>query len=72
MTIVYIPTAHWVWGSGGWLAKLGVLDFAGGSIVHLNAGISALALVLLLGRRRGFQKDAMEPNIKRRSLETIS
>jgi Amt family ammonium transporter len=62
LTIVYIPTAHWVWGSGGWLAKLGVLDFAGGSVVHINAGISALALVLLLGRRRGFQKDAMEPN----------
>jgi Amt family ammonium transporter len=62
MTIVYIPTAHWVWGNGGWLAKLGVLDFAGGSVVHINAGVSALALVLLLGRRRGFQKDAMEPN----------
>ncbi len=62
MTLVYSPVAHWVWGSGGWLAKLGVLDFAGGSVVHLNAGISALALVLLLGRRRGFPKDAMEPN----------
>jgi Amt family ammonium transporter len=62
MTLVYIPVAHWVWGSGGWLAKFGVLDFAGGSVVHLNAGISALALVLLLGRRRGFPKDAMEPN----------
>jgi Amt family ammonium transporter len=62
LTLVYSPVAHWVWGSGGWLAKLGVLDFAGGSVVHINAGISALALVLLLGRRRGFQKDAMEPN----------
>jgi ammonium transporter, Amt family len=62
LTIVYIPTAHWVWGSGGWLAKLGVLDFAGGTVVHINAGVSALALVLLLGKRRGFPRDAMEPN----------
>jgi Amt family ammonium transporter len=62
LTLVYSPVAHWVWGSGGWLAKLGVLDFAGGSVVHLNAGISALALVLLLGRRRGFPHDAMAPN----------
>ena len=51
ITIVYLPIAHWVWG-GGWLAKLGVLDFAGGTVVHLNAGIAALALVLLLGRRK--------------------
>jgi len=62
LTLVYSPVAHWVWGSGGWLARLGVLDFAGGSVVHLNAGISALALVLLLGKRRGFPQDAMEPN----------
>ena len=62
LTVVYIPTAHWVWGSGGWLAKLGVLDFAGGTVVHINAGVSALALVLLLGKRRGFPQDAMEPN----------
>jgi Amt family ammonium transporter len=62
LTVVYIPTAHWVWGSGGWLAKLGALDFAGGTVVHINAGVSALALVLLLGRRRGFPKDMMEPN----------
>ena len=41
LTVVYSPVAHWVWGSGGWLAKLGVLDFAGGSVVHLNAGVSA-------------------------------
>jgi len=62
LTIVYLPTAHWVWGSGGWLAKLGILDFAGGTVVHINAGVSALALVMLLGRRRGFPQDAMEPN----------
>jgi Amt family ammonium transporter len=61
LTVVYAPVAHWVWG-GGWLAKLGVLDFAGGSVVHINAGISALALALLLGKRRGFPADAMEPN----------
>jgi Amt family ammonium transporter len=62
LTIVYAPVAHWVWGSGGWLARYGVLDFAGGSVVHINAGVSALALVLLLGKRRGFPQDAMEPN----------
>ena len=62
LTLVYSPVAHWVWGSGGWLAKLGVLDFAGGTVVHINAGVSALALVLLLGKRRGFPQDAMEPN----------
>ena len=61
-TVVYCPVAHWVWGSGGWLAKLGALDFAGGSVVHINAGVSALALVLLLGRRRGFPQEPMEPN----------
>jgi len=62
LTVVYVPVAHWVWGSGGWLAELGVLDFAGGAVVHINAGVSALALVLLLGKRRGFPQDAMEPN----------
>jgi Amt family ammonium transporter len=62
LTVVYAPVAHWVWGSGGWLAKLGVLDFAGGAVVHINAGVSAFALVLLLGKRRGFPVDAMEPN----------
>ena len=62
LTLVYSPVTHWVWGSGGWLANLGVLDFAGGSVVHINAGVSALALALLLGRRRGFPQDAMEPN----------
>jgi Amt family ammonium transporter len=62
LTVVYCPVAHWVWGSGGWLAKLGILDFAGGAVVHINAGVSALALVILLGRRRGFPQDSMEPN----------
>jgi Amt family ammonium transporter len=62
MTLVYSPITHWIWGSGGWLAGLGVLDFAGGAVVHINAGVSALALVLLLGKRRGFPQNAMEPN----------
>ncbi len=62
-TLVYIPVAHWVWGSGGWLIKLGVLDFAGGTVVHITAGVSALALATLLGPRKGFhQKEPMEPN----------
>jgi Amt family ammonium transporter len=62
LTLVYSPVAHWVWGDGGWLANLGVLDFAGGAVVHINAGVSALALVILLGRRRGFPEQPMEPN----------
>ena len=61
-TFVYTPVAHWVWGSGGWLAKLGALDFAGGTVVHIAAGVSALSLALLLGPRRGFkEKEPMEP-----------
>jgi len=60
-TIVYCPVAHWVWG-GGWLAKLGVIDFAGGIVVHITAGVSALALAMVLGPRKGFKVDSMEPN----------
>ncbi len=62
LTAVYCPVAHWVWGAGGWLAGRGTLDFAGGTVVHINAGISALALVMLLGRRRGFPQEPMEPS----------
>lgn len=59
LTFIYAPVAHWVWG-GGWLAKLGALDFAGGTVVHINAGISALALAMLLGPRKGFpEKEPM-------------
>jgi ammonium transporter, Amt family len=54
-TIVYLPVSHWVWGAGGWLAKIGALDFAGGTVVHINAGVSALALAMLLGPRKGYQ-----------------
>jgi Amt family ammonium transporter len=61
-TIVYLPVAHWVWGAGGWLNKLGALDFAGGTVVHIAAGVSALSLALLLGPRKGFkEKEPMEP-----------
>jgi Amt family ammonium transporter len=63
LTLVYCPIAHWVWGSGGWLAKLGVLDFAGGTVVHISAGVSALALAMLVGPRRGFsEREPMEPH----------
>jgi Amt family ammonium transporter len=60
-TLVYDPVAHWVWG-GGWLASLGALDFAGGTVVHVNSGISAMAIVLVLGARKGFGKEPMEPH----------
>jgi Amt family ammonium transporter len=62
LAFIYAPVAHWVWADGGWLAELGALDFAGGTVVHINAGISALALVLLLGPRHGFRRDAMDPS----------
>lgn len=51
VSLVYVPIAHWVWG-GGWLASLGALDFAGGTVVHINCGVAALAMVLLLGKRK--------------------
>jgi Amt family ammonium transporter len=53
-TLVYDPIAHWSWASGGWLAKLGAIDFAGGTVVHLSSGISALVCALVLGKRRGY------------------
>jgi Amt family ammonium transporter len=59
--LVYVPVAHWVWG-GGWLAQRGVLDFAGGLVVHLTAGISALVLAVLLGARTGFPDDLRPPH----------
>ncbi|MFJ2116285.1 MULTISPECIES: ammonium transporter [unclassified Streptomyces] len=62
VTIVYFPVAHWVWQSDGWLFKLGVIDFAGGTAVHINAGIGALAAVLVVGKRIGFKKDPMRPH----------
>jgi Amt family ammonium transporter len=61
LLIVYCPIAHWVWGEG-WLQKRGLMDFAGGTVVHLNAGIAALMCALVLGRRRGFPETAMPPH----------
>ena len=51
-TLVYDPVAHWVWGAGGWMAKLGALDFAGGNVVHITSGVSALVVVLVIGKRK--------------------
>lgn len=59
--IVYIPVAHWVFG-GGWLFERGALDFAGGVVVHVNAGAGALALILILGKRKGWPKEPMPPH----------
>ena len=61
LLIVYCPLAHWVWGDG-WLQKRGVMDFAGGLVVHLNAGVAALVCALVLGRRRGFPDTQMAPH----------
>ncbi len=61
-TIVYDPVAHWVWGSGGWLKHLGVLDFAGGIVVHATSGFSALAAALYIGKRKGFLHEHMPPH----------
>jgi Amt family ammonium transporter len=62
VTVVYFPVAHWVWAEGGWLRDLEVIDFAGGTAVHINAGIGALAAVLVVGKRIGFKKDPMRPH----------
>ena len=61
LTLVYFPVAHWVWG-GGWLGELGVLDYAGGTVVHVNAGVAALMAALVVGRRRGFPATPMPPH----------
>jgi Amt family ammonium transporter len=60
--LVYAPVAHWVWEPGGWLASRGVLDFAGGTVVHINAGISGLIAAVALGRREGFGREPMPPH----------
>ncbi len=62
LVLVYAPVAHWVWAPGGWIRELGVLDFAGGTVVHINAGIAALASVLVIGKRKGFGRDAFVPH----------
>jgi len=61
LVLVYAPIAHWVWGDG-WLAKMGIMDFAGGTVVHLNAGMAALVCALTLGPRKGFPETAMPPH----------
>jgi Amt family ammonium transporter len=61
LIVVYCPMAHWVWG-GGWMAKMGALDFAGGAVVHMSSGASALAAVLYLGRRHGYGKQSFIPH----------
>src|ERR687888_999227 len=61
-TFVYDPIAHWVWGVGGWLRALGTLDFAGGTVVHISSGASALIAAIVLGKRRGLGKEAMDPH----------
>jgi Amt family ammonium transporter len=61
-TIVYDPVAHWVWGEGGWLRNLGALDFAGGTVVHINAGIAALVTAIVIGKRKSFEKHPVPPH----------
>jgi ammonium transporter, Amt family len=61
-TLVYDPLAHWVWGDGGWLRTMGALDFAGGTVVHISSGVSALVCVLVMGKRRGYPGSDMRPH----------
>jgi Amt family ammonium transporter len=61
LIMVYMPVCHWVWG-GGWLADLGVMDFAGGIVIHINAGVSALVAALIIGKRKGFPTTPMPPH----------
>ena len=61
-TVVYAPLAHWVWGAGGWLQQMGALDFAGGTVVHISAGVSALVAARFLGPRRDFRRMPLSPH----------
>jgi Amt family ammonium transporter len=61
-TVVYDPVAHWVWGNNGWMKQMGVLDFAGGTVVHATSGFSALAAALFIGKRKGFLQEPMPPH----------
>ena len=61
-TFVYDPLAHWVWADGGWLRKLGALDFAGGTVVHISSGVSALVCAIVMGKRRGYGHQPMQPH----------
>jgi len=62
VALVYLPVCHWVWAPGGWLQKMNLMDFAGGTVVHINAGVAALVAALVLGRRKGFPQTAMPPH----------
>jgi len=62
LIVVYAPVAHWVFSPSGWLFKLGALDFAGGTVVHANAGAAALAVILVIGKRKGWPKERMRPH----------
>ena len=61
-TLVYDPVCHWVWGTGGWLKNMGIMDFAGGIVVHITSGISALVCALVIGKRRGYGREPMSPH----------
>jgi Amt family ammonium transporter len=61
-TVVYAPVCHWVWGEGGWLGSRGILDFAGGTVVHINAGIAGLVAAIVLGKRKGYPEKHMPPH----------
>ncbi len=61
-TLVYDPICHWVWGAGGWLRNMGALDFAGGTVVHISSGISALVCALIMGKRSGYGREPMPPH----------
>jgi Amt family ammonium transporter len=61
-TFIYAPLAHWVWSPGGWIFEMGALDFAGGTVVHISSGISALVAALVIGKRVGFGQEEMEPH----------
>ena len=61
-TLIYDPLAHWVWGIGGWLKVKGALDFAGGTVVHISSGVSALAMAHVMGKRRGYGREPMQPH----------
>lgn len=60
--LIYVPTAHWVWGPGGWLALDGVLDYAGGTVIHINAGIAGLVAAVVIGKRVGYGRESMMPH----------
>ena len=62
LLLIYAPLAHWVWAPGGWIRELGALDFAGGTVVHMNSGVAALAAAIVIGKRAGFGRDAIVPH----------